>query len=265
MTDIAENFVDDIGMKVDAAYLNAVGAAVNSNTGARPASGAFSSCPSAGIAGRLFFAIDAGLVLRDNGTTWDVVGGNYQPYGSIPSSGWSTTSLGSATITSDKGTRLLTLPAANANPIVEYRTLSSTANWTATVHLDPECWVGGGTSWSGMYVRKSDSGNVIFFGTAATTGEAWVRVDNGTPTNTASGNYALRIIDNTLRGFPAWLRIRDDGVTRFYDLSWNGIDWSTQFSHVRTTHITPDQVGWGGANNGNNQTNRIRLRSFVVI
>lgn len=41
-----------------------------------------------------------------------------------------------------------------------------------------------------------------------------------------------------------WIRIRDDGATRYFDVSVGGDDWHTLYSVARTTHLTPDQVGF---------------------
>jgi hypothetical protein len=69
--------------------------------------GTFAALPTAGNTGRLYVCTDAGLILRDNRTTWDriwggVLGGSTAP----PSAGWTT----DATFAVDHDSRLQTSP-----------------------------------------------------------------------------------------------------------------------------------------------------------
>lgn len=42
-----------------------------------------------------------------------------------------------------------------------------------------------------------------------------------------------------------WQRIADDGTNRSVSFSNNGVDWTVAWTGVRTTFLTPDQVGFG--------------------
>lgn len=238
--------------------------AINTNTHTRPQSGLFASLPTAGNAGLLYFATDAGIILRDNGTSWDIADGSGQPaFTSPPTSGWSTTTLGAASVAASLGGRLFTMPASDATPRIEYRTLSPASNYTWTTCIDQNMDAAAGTSYIGMFVRNSTSANATFFGSSITNAALFLHVDTCSTSNIQAGNTTNRAASILLGGIPKWTRIRDDSTNRYYEYSYNGINWTTFYSEGRTTYITPDQIGWGGANNGNTgRTNYALLRSF---
>ena len=72
-----------------------------------------------------------------------------------------------------------------------------------------------------------------------------------------------------LSALPNWYRIRDDGTNCHYEYSLNGgRDWQLFFSYGRTTHITSNAIGWGGALGTTGVaggTQVIRLRSWRVV
>jgi hypothetical protein len=265
VADLPTNWVDNAGMVEDAAFLNLVGTNVNANTKARPTSGAFSALPAAGNTGKLYYATDAGVVLRDNGTSWDVVGGNGESaFTPPPSAGWSTTTLGTATIAADKGGRLLSAPSAgSAAPLIEYRTLSPASNYTLTGRVDLTSNPQSGTCWGGIFLRANSSGNAVFFG-AMTAGAnpAYLLCAKSTPTNLRSSDYTNIQAHMLPCGVPRWLQVRDDGANRYFEFSYDGVTWCQVTSTTRTDYITPDQYGWGGANNASGVPSFARLRSL---
>lgn len=263
MTDLPTDWIDNIGMSEDAAFLNAVGAAVNENTHARPESGLFSALPAAGNQDKLYYATDAGIVLQDNGTSWDVVGAGEPAFTAPLTAGWSNTSLGSAVINADKGGRLLTAPSATNTPLIEYRTLSPTSNYTFTARMDMAAkYVGiGGASYGGIFLRDSVSGNSVFFGYVFTLNHVYLLASRAT-TNIRASDYEK--IASPEPGIPKWIRFRDDATNRYFEYSYNGLDWLELVSSDRTNHITPDQYGWGGANNSTSNDINVRLRSLLI-
>lgn len=265
MSAIPTNWADNIGMSVNAAYLNNLGTEVNASTNARPQSGLFSALPAAGNPGRTYWATDAGVVLKDNGTSWDVVGGNGQPAFTLPtSSGWSTNTLGPATFAASKGGRVLSIPsAANQNFRVEYRTLSPASNYTAAAAIDVHASVPTGYFHSGLVLMDSATGKFIHFGTSkqAATSTMGVQVRTWTNATTWLTILAHNVFD--LMPPPRWLRIRDDNTERYYEYSINGQDWKLLWTETRTTFITPDKIGWG-ADNSTGAAATLRLNSFSV-
>lgn len=226
-------------------------------------SGTYASLPAAGNAGRIYICTDDGLILRDNGSSWDIVEINNSVGMTVPpTSGWSTTTMGTATVAADKGGRLLTMPsAAGENFRIEYRTLSPTSNYTITAHLeysftDLTNYVRGG-----LVVRDSSSGKIIYFGPTYNGGFNIYVMSYVSPT-VGDTLYSNRLV-SSMQGLPNRYRIRDDGTTRYYEYSYNGFDWLLFYSHGRTTYITPDNYGWGGLNSSGT-ISYVRLRSLAL-
>lgn len=242
---------------------NNVANAVNANTNAQPASGTFASLPAAGNAGKLYICTDVGLILRDNGTTWDrFQGGPLEWFTAPPASGLTTTTLGTATFTADKDARLLTLPSvAGENWRVEYKALSPTSGYTARAYLELAA-VSGNFISTGIVLYDSVSGKLIHFGPGVNSGFV-VSAQKYTNITTFSAAYTSVTPPATIQAIPNWYQIRDDGTNRFFEFSFNGIDWIALTSTLRTDFLTPNQIGWGGDNNGGNIA-KLRLRSWNI-
>lgn len=268
MADIATNWVDNIGMSEDAAYLNALGTAVNNATHATTLSGTFASLPAASSAntGAHYFCTDCDSIYKSDGSAWKKIriGGTITTnVGEPPSTSLTTSTLGSATFTSDKDGRLLTCPSASGdNWRIEYTTLSPTSNYTATAYLDLHA-VDGNYQNYGLVVLNSGSGSLIKFGPGYSSG--WnVGSTKYTNVTTFSADYSNKPPSNMSGNrMPNWFRIRDDATNRYYEYSFNGIDWILNNSTTRTDFITPDRIGWGANNSGGN-TIYLRCRSLIV-
>lgn len=230
-------------------------------------SGTYASLPAAGNAGRLYMATDAGLTYRDNGSSWDLIGmDDAVDLGTPPSSSWSTTTLGSATFAADKGGRLLTIPsAAGENFRIEYRTLSPTSNYTATAYFEFSFTDLANYVRAGLIVRDSASGKIIYFGPTynGATGGFNIYVMSYSSPTAGDTLYSNRTVA-AMQALPNWYRIRDNATTRFYEYSYNGLDWLLFYSHTRTSYITPDNYGWGGINSSGT-TSYVRLRSLTLV
>ncbi|AGS82339.1 hypothetical protein SEA_THREERNGTARJAY_40 [Mycobacterium phage ThreeRngTarjay] len=261
------DWTDNVGDEVDADFLNQVGVEVNANTAARPGKGAFSALPAAGVAGRLYYATDAGIILRDNGSSWDIVA-NTEPAVQPPTAGWSTNTLGTATVGADKGGRLFTITSSGGllTPRIEYRTLSPTSNYIVTARIEPIDYARGeGQSYSGLILRNGTSGNSVLFGYMVYAGQApYLVATRGNSGNIRASDYAATVTDR-FAGYPRWIRLRDNGTNRIFEFSPNGFDWCEFYVSLRTDHITPDQVGWGGAQSTSAARSLVaRLRSFEI-
>jgi hypothetical protein len=225
--------------------------------------GGYASRPTAAVAGRLYFCTDNGNTYQDNGSSWDLVSvaGTGIAGTEPPSTGWTTTTLGTATVAADKGGRLFTGTAGNGtNLCLEYRTLSS--NYTATAHIDLTS-TGGNFVTSGLVLLNA-AGNIIHFGAAYNNG--WVfRVSKYTSTTTFSADYTTPALGSYPQGLPAWFRIVDDGTNRAFRFSHDGVTWLTLFTGSRTDFLTATNIGWccGGPSSGLNAISRMRSWSVV--
>lgn len=259
MTDLKSTWVT--GETYAATDQNAIAGAVNANTHARPAAGLFASRPAAGNVGAVYLSTDSQTLFRDDGTTWHAWG-PVNRFLTPPSSGLSTTSLSTSTFTADKDSRLLTMPSASGfNWRVEYASLSPVSGYTATAYMETAT-VPASNFYSAMVLYDSGSGKLISFGMEfVSTGWALASKKWSSAT-TVSADYSSVGLTNLL-SLPNWLRIVDDGTTRYFQYSFNGVDWILLSSVGRTDFLTPDSIGWGGSNSGGSNA-LIRLRSFGI-
>lgn len=265
MTDIKTDFVDNVGQTVDAAYLNGLGGAVNANTNARPLVDAFANRPAAAAtnSGALYFCTDCDAVYRSNGSAWSKIrigAAAGPPMADPPSSGLTTTAMGSDAFSSDLDGRKLTLATSGSGWRVEYKALTPTSNYTATAYI--ETTLGANLFTSGLVLLASNGTTLIVFGPSFDT-NASVAVRSTTALNTVSSSPAS-IDARGLPKLPNWYRIRDDGTNNNFEYSTNGVDWRSAYSASRTAILTPASIGWGGFNNSGSASAVVRLRSLVV-
>lgn len=183
-----------------------------------------------------------------------------------PTAGWS--ALNSGSVTADVNGRVSTVAASGGGAFQgELRTLTPASNYTATFYFD---WGSPGVNSTvlGVCLKNTGAGTLITFGAGYNSG--WqLRVDKWTSVTVYGSQYG-GAASATLVGasMPNWIRVRDDATTRFYEYSYNGIDWLTPlFSHARTTDVTPDQIGWGisATNSGGSYSAITRLRHFAGV
>lgn len=232
--------------------------------------GPYASRPAASMAGRCYECTDNGNTYYDTGTTWLLVSVSGSGIKGVePPAFTSTTPLGSATITADKGTRLITTPGTGSGTTyawrVEYQTLSPTSGYTCIGHVTMTTSYAT-ASYAGLVLYNSTSGSFITFGlsTDSSNGQA-VRALKWTSPTAYSAEYGSAVVLSQIPGgrMPNWFRFREDGTNRYLEYSLDGVDWMTHSSASRTDFITPDRVGWG-FNNSLSATYVSRLRSFAV-
>lgn len=233
------------------------------NTFAKPPGGGligpFGSLPAAGISGRQYYCTDTGLLLLDNGTSWDRINGGPLTYFTAPpSSGLTTTAMGSDTFSADKDARLLAMAASGSAWRVEYRTLSPTSNYTATAYVEvPE--PGANAVIAGLVILDSSGTKLIAFG-PGNNSSFGVFVFGATALN---GINSTRGSATSLVTCPNWYRIRDDGTNNNFEYSINGVDWVTVLTESRSGFLTPAYIGWGGVNTSGG-ARKARIRSFKL-
>ncbi len=264
---LATNWVDNIGMFVNAAYLNQVGTEVNANTSAQTLAGTFASRPAAATSnsGAVYFCTDTDAIYKSNGSAWTKIrvagaGGTLADPTALTSF-----NLGTATLTSDKGDRLLTIPSvAGDNLRGEYQTLSPTSGYTAAAYIDLINAPSTLSTYTGLLLGNS-SGSYITFGLSygAALGSFGISIFKWTSATAASAAYQSLMGTTLLPALPRWFRIRDDGTNRIFEYSRDNIGWNTLFSVGRTDFLTPDRVGWFGYNTSGS-TIQVRNRSFVI-
>lgn len=267
MSAIPTNFVDNIGMFVNAAYLNNLGTEVNASIYSRTLVGTYASRPAAAAtnSGALYFCTDTDALYRSDGTTWTKirVAGAGGPQADPPAI--TAFNLGTSTLTSDKGDRLLTIPSVVGDNLRgEYQTLTPTSGYTASAYVDPSNIGTTPAVYTGLLLGNS-AGAYVTFGISynSTLNNYGLHLGKWSSATAFSAAYLNAMSTNLLQVLPRWIRIRDDGTNRIYEYSIDNIDWNTVFSVSRTDFITPDRVGWFGYNTSGS-TVKLRNRSFVI-
>lgn len=234
--------------------------------------GAFALLPTAGHAGDLYIASDTGLVLRDNGTTWDrVIGGPLNRFTAAPTSAWASVNVSDQTLGADLDSLLVTAPP-HASDTTHYwvRVLSPTSNYTAEFYLEvcgpPDNYFG-----FGIILQNSTSGKFVWLdmgvNTTLQTNNAFVRLSKWDSASVQNSTYRNQSLAFFLNGMPNWWRFRDDNTSRYVEYSHNGVDWAIFHSVGRTDFITPDRIGVAVFNQmtGTSRTLRARVRSFEIF
>lgn len=231
-----------------------------------PSAYPFSGRPTADVEakGRQYASSDCGRIDRDNGGEWENIYLGPKAFATQPpSSGWSTTTMGSATFAASEDARKLTTPsAAGNNWRIEYRTLSPTSNYTCTAYLEGAILPA--NSFAHGLVLMDNSSQIIYFGLAYVSGSWIMGSSKYTNATTFSADYKTTAL-TAIGAMPNWLRIRDDGSVRYFEYSFNGVDWMLFYSVGRTDFLTPTRIGWGANNIASGNTIVTRLRSLSGI
>jgi hypothetical protein len=243
--------------------------AINANTHAQTLYGARSALPTAatGNTGALYICTDCDAEYQSNGSAWTKIrcGGKGGTLADPPSSGWSDINLvGADAFTSDRDALLLTAASVSGTSWrMRVRTLTPSSSYTAPFYLEPSFQISASAWNSGIILRNSTSGKfIVFFGGYNSGAGGYYmgaeKYDSATAFNSSYKNTGTQVL-------PSWLRIRDDGTTRYCETSINNTDWNTFHPVGRTDFITPDQIGFGAYNNGTTLPGYVRLRSLTGI
>lgn len=262
-----------VGIDTTQTLTNKTISATSNTVSGLTSSGTYASRPSASAvaSGSMYFCTDIDSVYRSDGTNWTlmgIAGTMTSGMGDPKSTGLSNTTLGSATFTADRGSRLLSVPSNGSDALRgEHWALSPTSNYTATFYLDFQVPNGAYTR-HGVYLLESSSSKLTMLtlnnqGSFFISAERWNSFT--APTASFVGQFNLASgVSGSDGSFPHWFRIRDDNTNRYMEISFNGQDWFQILSEARTTFITPDYIGWGGSINNGSLTSKLRLRSFNI-
>lgn len=230
----------------------------------------FASLPAAGNAGRTYWCEDVGLTLLDDGTDWRRVwGGPLGYFTEPPSTGWSAVNAGSTTFAANKDALLFTAPSDGTGSYhLQVRTLTPSSNYTARFNIELTAMDSASTdAWAmGIVLRESSSGKFLTLelvvSSSAFGSGALLRAGKWTNTSTFSAAYKSRYVQFLSGGIPNWLQFRDNGTTRYFEYSHNGVDYVPFHPVGRTDFCTPDQIGVGVFNANTGYTNYLRMRSL---
>lgn len=260
------NFVNNVGMVYDADAINGAHASINAGV----YSGPYASMPAAaaGYTGAHYFCTDTDSVYKCNGSAWTKV-----RMGSVPagppiadvSASLTALNIGSGSVASDRGDRLLTIPSvAGDNVRGEYGSLTPGSGYTLTACVDVTGVVASPIFMSGILLRDS-GGKLIIYGTALASGATQFQsyvfgFNSATSANAVISQTLIRPFKEQL---PQWLRIREDSTIRYYEYTYDGLTWDLSFSHAKTSFLTANGCGYG-AYNTSGVTAKVRARSLVI-
>lgn len=205
--------------------------------GATISTGAYGSEPGSPAAGDLYLPNNAPLLERSTGSVW-VPWGPIFPLTPPPSSGWSWTNQGGASLSTANGGITLIDPASNSIDYRVYKRTAPSTPYTITVaFLAPRIaqdYMSCGIGW-----RESGSGKLALVRTLFASGAfllAPVKCDSATSDNSAYANVTIAM--PTL----IWLRIADTGANRTIEYGVDGQNWTLIHTVGNTDFITADQV-----------------------
>lgn len=228
-----------------------------------PDFGTYASRPAPSAAGKIYYCTDIDKVYRDSGAAWQLVSDGVGPIiGEPPTTGWSTNTLGGSTVVADKGGYLFTSSGAGASPTLRCQLRAFASGQTATFHIQPNLpmlnnaavfiTVSDGTKFVIFYWQVNGSGVQAYACSKFNTATSW----NSDYLAAQGGSWAQLMSAQ-------WMRVRDDGTNRNFELSVNGLDWTLFHQHSRTDFLTATQVGWG-LNDSVNRAFTARLRQCTV-
>lgn len=102
------------------------------------------------------------------------------------------------------------------------------------------------SSTSGLYFYSASSGKLIGLETITQLNIQNVRVERITSVTADNSTVYAQSGGGAFCYGGAWARITNDGSSLYFDLSYDGINWTNLYSESVGTYITPDHVGWGG-------------------
>jgi hypothetical protein len=174
----------------------------------------------------------------------------------VPSIAGTWVNQGTSTLTNTGGNAVLNVQAGAGGDNHRFMVFSLPVTpFTVTLQFALSGFMAGYDSCS-LYLRQSSDGKLINFTHAAREGGSGqifgYGVQKYTNPTTFSANYVGPLYaqpispPNTL----ASLRISDDGVTRTYQISADGLNWQTVTTNGHADFLTADQYGYGCNGNG---------------
>jgi len=210
--------------------------------------------------GDVFLPTDASIVERYDGTNWIPFGPIFRFVKPVLAN-FSWTNQGSSTATQSNYSILMTLPTGSpVNARILEQALPSTP-WTVTAF-----WRGTALAAPygnfGMVLRNSSNGKLITFGANNWHGIGDLSLITWNSVTASFGNTQMKC--GMASGYGYWTRIRDDGTTRYYEISADSQTWIPATSHSSSTFITPDYVGMYGDTESTTYKLYVELLSWEV-
>lgn len=186
------------------------------------------------------------LTLADDPTNKkaDITITNTGGYGTPPTiSTFTTVNFSSATQAagSGGGVTLNVVPNGGANDLKLLVVAAPSTPYNVIARIIPSFMLESGQHYTGLVFYESGTGKAVTFGRSSSAGgkvevNQWSALPATNPANAEQKSWCWTA---------EWLKINDDGTTRTYSLSPDGLAWQKFYSHARTNGFTTtnDKVG----------------------
>lgn len=211
--------------------------------------GTFSSRPSAGTSGRLYFATDDLVASYDNGTSWD----DYERGAKLtrpvlanftlqnPSAG----GAGATLTQSAFGVVLAENNSAGTTDSLRCAEIAvpASGSWTITARLENNYAFLGYYPRFGLYARDSASGRIAYFAFAPWGPYYTYETHSGFAS--WSGRTALNGANGGATQLHRWFRLKYDGTNFYFSISNNGQNWVQLYQVSATAYLTAAATNCG--------------------
>lgn len=219
--------------------------------------------------GRIYPCSDTGLWAIDNGYSWDRVDGG--PLNAFtpppPIASLTTTTLGTATITNDLDSLLITAPSASNALRAGYLSIPLNGG-VPSPYVYSACienmFPNANSSYGGILITDNTKFTMFGYGIDSSGNPILQVVNYSTATSSGSAvaNAGIAGMGGT---FPHFLRIVDDGANKDFQFCHNGVDWMSLYKTTRTTFLTATGYGIGAAcQSGSANAGYVRCRSMKI-
>ncbi len=204
--------------------------------------GTYANRPTAGQAGRTYYATDTAVVFYDNGTAWQPVDAAVAPMTAVASGSFTWQNQGSCTAT-DQGSGIV-LYAPNQTSANNARFLYISTPGTPYTITARFIYTGGLVNGENcQYGIGWGDGTKFHVLKSTPTGDGWnLNFERWTNTTTPSTSD-LTITNADTTDHLQWYRITDNGTNRLVYISRDGVNFLQLATLTNTTHLTPTRVG----------------------
>ncbi|AXN51224.1 hypothetical protein MMRN_41560 [Mycobacterium marinum] len=217
-----------------------------------------------------YWPTDTPLILRGNpDLEWERRGPIHR-WIAPPYPGWTPVNQGSASLTLDNDSLLIETPSSSGDDTQLHafvRSMANTSNYSIESYLEVTPPAVADFWHCGMLLRNSSTGYILMMSVVQSSGVSTIGSYIGVAHwNGYTTSGAAAYINQSLNfwpEFPHFMRFREDGTDRYFEVSINGVDWRSIWLQTRSTHTIPDQYGFFvRQNTGWSQPLSLRVRSI---
>lgn len=227
--------------------------------------GTLADIPAAGqLQGDLYLPNNAPYLYRYSGSAWGAFGPLW-PMTPVVDADYSWVNQGTATVSVTNGVASLTFPAQAADNIRARVRSTPATPYTISVYLSVGFPASTSFYMSGLVWRESGTGELLLIGPSVDGTQVQFRGYKAASPTAVPSIQAMTIPNPAPAQMnPFWMRLSDDGTDRKVWWSPDGFLWVELFSELRTTFLTPDQVGFGAYVSNATLGSQLSIFSVVV-